>query len=119
MKLKMLINPKTAKEQCRIGKNGQLFLKRYIVNLCGIETGQRYMVGRNAEDENDKNIYLVKSENQKIGVKVYDSNNCGIISLAFALKEFGIEYPTFAKVEKLEEDGQVIIRVTPIAHLSI
>lgn len=116
MKINFFINPKTTKRECRIGKNGQLFIKTFIVDSSKLEHGDRFIFGTNAEDKNDKSIYLVKSE-EKTGSKITYNNHCWVVSMKYVLNELDIKYPCYVKVEHYKDEETEAIKLTPIQKI--
>jgi hypothetical protein len=98
MKLKFIENLKVEKGNVLIGKNGQLRLKKNVVEQYSIKEGQRYMIGYDTEEKPTKNLYLYPEENMN-GFKVTYQNSSYTICAKGVALTLGLKLPLKTQIE--------------------
>jgi hypothetical protein len=98
MKLKFIENLKVEKGNVLIGKNGQLRLKKNVVEQYNIKEGQRYMIGYDTDEKPTKNLYLYPEENMN-GFKVTYQNSSYTICAKGVALTLGLNLPLKTLIE--------------------
>ena len=112
MKLKIYYNPKLAKDEIYIGKNGQMRFKTPAVDRFNLEKGQRWLIGIDEDEKTLKHLYMIKDTENK-GYKISGQKQHGFhINMKGFLQEVNIKIPARFLYEEFEHEKHKGIKLT-------
>lgn len=106
MKLKIFSHGKIEQGYALIGKTGYLRFKQAFAQSMGFVSGDRWLIGTDADESKAKYIYVLrtKEENQCDGWKMIYQNKSWGLSAKTLINELKITAPLKCRVEVYKDD---------------